>query len=123
MTGEKGVNDLPEGLDALIEAMAQADHAHTGRFTDYGAQHPCPPGDTWTIHDPASDGFESLEDAAAFIARHAGDESWMLDVLDGDLLDVCYRDAAKVLHPDVGGDTAEFQRLNEARRILNEART
>ncbi|MCA1570764.1 MAG: J domain-containing protein [Chloroflexi bacterium] len=31
-----------------------------------------------------------------------------------------YRRAAKLLHPDAGGDTAAFQRLQEAKRVLDD---
>jgi hypothetical protein len=30
-----------------------------------------------------------------------------------------YRDAAKNLHPDAGGSTEDFQKLQEAKRILD----
>jgi hypothetical protein len=32
-----------------------------------------------------------------------------------------YRMAAKVLHPDAGGSTEDFQKLQEAKRLLDEA--
>jgi curved DNA-binding protein CbpA len=35
--------------------------------------------------------------------------------------DIAYRLAAKRLHPDAGGSTEDFQKLQEAKRILDEA--
>lgn len=39
-------------------------------------------------------------------------------VSDADLVDRAFRAGAKVLHPDAGGDPAEFRRLVEARDLL-----
>jgi hypothetical protein len=58
----------------------------------------------------------SVEEAAAFIAEQAGAPASAEDVL----ADVkgAYRQAAKRLHPDVGGNPELFRRLEHARRII-----
>ena len=40
---------------------------------------------------------------------------------EGRMVEAAYRLAAKNLHPDTGGTTAEFQRLQEAKRVLEGA--
>lgn len=52
-----------------------------------------------------SSGKMTVAEARAFMAQH------------GD-----YRTAARKLHPDAGGSAEEFQRLQEARRVLEAAR-
>ena len=60
----------------------------------------------------------TVEAAARFIGEHAWgpavDEQEVLDDPAG-----AYRDAAKRLHPDAGGDQVLFQRLQEAKRVLD----
>jgi hypothetical protein len=65
----------------------------------------------------------TVDEAAAFIAA-AVDGITARDVLEdhGDR-ELCYKAAAKQLHPDHGGDTAAFQRLQDAKRVLDQART
>lgn len=67
----------------------------------------------------------TIEDAADFIVEHSTRAGLPLerdDILTlGAWLNDGYRMAAKVLHPDAGGSTAEFQKLQEAKRILDEA--
>lgn len=74
--------------------------------------------------------FDSLEAAAEFLVNHGewgtemGDPR---DLIDGpiapELVAAYYRSAAKRLHPDVDGGTAElFEQLGEARRMLDERR-
>lgn len=75
----------------------------------------------------ASAGFTTLEAAAAFVAEHAnncfGDEYTSGDILldHPDEIAGAYREAAKLLHPDVGGDPELFKQLGEAKRMLDEA--
>ena len=45
------------------------------------------------------------------------------DYDDPEDIDRAYRHAAKKLHPDAGGSTADFQRLQEARRLLDGVRS
>lgn len=64
----------------------------------------------------------TFEQAAVFVARSAGDEGWAADIEhDPSFARVLYRDAVKRLHPDAGGDTTEFQLLQEAMRIIEAA--
>lgn len=63
----------------------------------------------------------TLEEAAAFAAAGIP-HTPIADVLsDPDTLQACYLAAAKQLHPDHGGDTAAFQRLQDAKRVLDQA--
>lgn len=61
-------------------------------------------------------GFASIEDAIAFLHEHAPGIEWDHD--DRDAVTRAYRVAAKRLHPDVGGSPEDFQRLDEAYRML-----
>lgn len=62
----------------------------------------------------------SREEAARFIARHAGDENWWEDVFhdNNGMRATLHRDAAKVLHPDRGGNVEDFIQLRRALEIL-----
>lgn len=63
----------------------------------------------------------TLESAAAFISHHAGGPPAASTLItDRETLAIAYRKAARVLHPDAGGDTALFARLQEAKRLLEE---
>lgn len=64
----------------------------------------------------------SRQDAAQFIATHAdpvggGRPAIVEQLLAGNL--AAYKPAARRLHPDAGGSTELFQRLQEARRVLD----
>jgi len=64
----------------------------------------------------------TVEDAAQFLIEHSNSaplkvESLLaMPALSADL----YRLAARKLHPDVGGSNGDFQRLQDAKRILDE---
>jgi hypothetical protein len=60
----------------------------------------------------------TTDDALEFLAIH-GD--WATDTGDPEDIERAYRRAAKRLHPDAGGSTADFQRLQDAKRILDGA--
>lgn len=64
----------------------------------------------------------TVEQAARFIAEHASDGGWLSDVAeDPSFALALFKEAAKVLHPDVGGDPELFRRLSRARDVLVEA--
>lgn len=63
-------------------------------------------------------GRMTVEEAARFITKHAGHPLHWDDILRGGH-DSYYRDAARRLHPDAGGDVALFQQLQEAKRVLD----
>jgi hypothetical protein len=74
----------------------------------------------------------TAEDAAAFLIAQGGitGEGGEGSYVPGDLLNgllaaerraQCYRRAAQRLHPDAGGSTADFQRLQEAKRVVDGA--
>lgn len=70
----------------------------------------------------------SVEESAKFICRHAGmsEATWggLLDSIRNGAPEMqfepAYRMAAKRLHPDAGGTADLFQKLQEARRVLEE---
>lgn len=65
---------------------------------------------------PAPVSFDSIDDAIAFLHKHADGIVWDYDDADG--VGRAFRAAARNLHPDVGGDEHEFKLANEARRML-----
>lgn len=60
----------------------------------------------------------TLQDAAAFINQHVPFVSaeWIADRKDA--FDIAYRQAAKALHPDAGGDEETFKQLQTAAEVL-----
>jgi hypothetical protein len=129
-----------EAVDALFRAMETARHA--GRGFEYMAQ-VCRilkiDGDVmneryaamyanpahgfrrnWSYEPPAEHHAPSVEEAARFIAKHAGaPRTKPAQILaDPKVAKSAYRRASKRLHPDLGGDTSMMQRLEEANRIL-----
>ena len=65
------------------------------------------------------------EQAAGFIQSYADPEGRIPEMCDallaGRMVDACYKAAARKLHPDAGGSTEDFQRLQEAKRVLDGA--
>lgn len=72
---------------------------------------------------PASSAHPAMtvDQAARFVSEHdAGSTVGVGAILsDRKYLEFAYRNAAKKLHPDTGGDTAKFQLLQEAKRVLD----
>lgn len=75
-------------------------------------------------------GFSSPEEAARWLAAMAlevDDDDPRVEriayamVDDSELVDIYYRRAAKVHHPDAGGNEKTMARLNSARAVLDEA--
>lgn len=67
-------------------------------------------------------GAMTVEQAARFIAEHAGDPGWLVEVAEDPAFALSlYKDAAKALHPDVGGDPDLFKRLGAAKAVLEAA--
>jgi len=62
----------------------------------------------------------TVEQAARFIAEHSDDPAGRVGDVAADphFALALYRDAAKTLHPDAGGDAELFQRLGDARQII-----
>jgi hypothetical protein len=106
------------GLEALRKVerygIANRGQQYTG-WKQLGAGTPMPAASTMTV-----------EEAARFIADHADLEPlgpddtpwWQLIVEEPDALASGYRRAAKILHPDAGGDAELFKRLQEAKQLL-----
>jgi len=61
-------------------------------------------------------------EALEFLRIHAG-WSYGPDYDDHEDIERAYRQAAKTLHPDAGGSTADSQRLQEAKRLLDGVRS
>lgn len=108
---QANVRAIALGLEALRKVerygIANTGQQYTG-WRQIGAGSPMPAA-TMTV-----------EGAARFIAEQAGDINWWNDALDdtAGMRKVLYRDAARRLHPDAGGDPALFRRLNEALDLL-----
>jgi len=62
----------------------------------------------------------SKDDACAVLAALAGWDS-PPDWMDPYVVGLAYKDAAKRVHPDAGGSTEDFQRLQDAKRVLDGA--
>lgn len=68
-------------------------------------------------------GHMTREDAARFIATHGGSNAYDVPqiLVDPEWRAKAYRYAARRLHPDQGGTADLFQRLQEAKRVLDGA--
>jgi hypothetical protein len=101
-----------------LEALRKVDrYGITKRGEQYTGWSALPPA------TPMGAGGMTADQAAQFVAEHstlAGLPLDVDDVLSGAWLTEGYRMAAKVLHPDAGGSTEDFQTLQEAKRILDE---
>lgn len=104
-----------------LEALRKVDrYGITRRGEQYKGWKQLPPG---IALGPA--GFDSREAAAEFLSKHSSFGS--VKAPAATLIDnperarLAYREAAKRLHPDAGGDTAEFQRLQAAWAMLEVA--
>lgn len=111
----EGWHDNLRAIALGLEALRRVDRYGLG---SHGEQYA-----GWKAIDAAPG---SVDDAAAFIAGLL--DGWTA----GDLLDWpgkphresvanAYRLAAKLVHPDAGGDTAVFQLLVDAKRVLDAA--
>lgn len=63
--------------------------------------------------------FATADDAAAWMRRYAGDT---LNLGEFPTFGALYRAMAKLMHPDKGAPRADWDRLDEARRVLTEAK-
>lgn len=75
----------------------------------------------WKAIEAPSNGAMTVEQAARFIAEQADSPDAWQDILEdtAGVRSDYYRDAAKRLHPDTGGDRELFVRLQEAKRVLD----
>lgn len=73
---------------------------------------------------PMGSGVMSVEEAARFIAQNSDDpEGRLHDVeVDPSFATVLFREAAKRLHPDVGGNPETFRKLVAARDLIESSR-
>lgn len=98
-----------------LEALRKVDRYGIGkRGEQYTGWSALPPG---TI--AAGAGSMTVEQAANFLAQHAHSAATPADAHSPGAREVMYRRAAKHLHPDAGGTTELFQRLEEAKRVLD----
>lgn len=80
------------------------------QYTGFSA---LPPGTT-----AGAGSVMTVDEARAFMAEHAPGD-W--DFTDGYEIGVAYRHAAKTLHPDHGGSSEAFRRLQDAKAALDRA--
>jgi len=113
-TWQDNVRAIALGLEALRKVDRYGIVQSAEQYRGWQA---LPPG------SPMPAAKMTIEDAARLLA----DAAPSLGYESGDLLDSgaadgaiprCYREAAKRLHPDVGGDPELFKRLTEARDLL-----
>jgi hypothetical protein len=110
-TWQDNVRAIALGLEALRKVERYGIVQSAEQYRGWQA---LPPG------TPMPAARMTIEDAAQFIAEHSDDPSGrVVEVADDPAFALAlYRDAAKRLHPDAGGDAAMFQRLGEARQLL-----
>lgn len=113
-TWQDNLRAIALGLEALRKVdrygITQSDEQYTG-FRALPGMVPVPKP------------FVSAEEAAEFMVEATGVEVGGhtragLLLCDRDAIDRVYRQAAKRLHPDAGGDPDEFVRLGQARELL-----
>jgi hypothetical protein len=76
----------------------------------------------WTALEAEPHIGMTVEQAAEFIAAHAGADFISADVFASpEWRAKAFRAAARKLHPDYGGDPEQFRRLTEARALLDQA--
>lgn len=106
------------GMEALRKIERYGLGSGTEQYAGFGA---LPPGDPIALGAAMT-----VEEAAWFIAQHSveegsGPETWWAEVqADPSFALALFKDAAKVHHPDQGGDPAVFRRLIQARDLLRE---
>jgi hypothetical protein len=69
----------------------------------------------WSALPPSGEGEMSRDEAEAFIRHHAATGKGLGPQLT---IREAYRRAARGLHPDVGGDPAEWKKLDRAARVV-----
>ena len=63
----------------------------------------------------------TVEDAALFIAENSEGAAAVGSILAfKSFAEMCYKTAAKTLHPDKGGETEQFAQLEKAMSLLRE---
>lgn len=113
-TWQANLRAIAKGLEALrlVDRYGIGEGRQYTGYRAIGAGTPMPPA-TMTV-----------EDAARFLIDHG---EWgstpatvdeFLDGLGPEVVTAYYRNAAKKLHPDAGGDPDLFKRLTEARDLL-----
>lgn len=107
-TWQSNLRAIAKGLEALrlVDRYGVGNGAQYTGYRALGAGTPLPAARM------------SVEDAAQFIAAHAWPDAEIdhQEVIDD--LETAYRLAAKQLHPDAGGTDTDFQRLQEAKQVI-----
>lgn len=111
--------DNVRAVALALEALRKVDrYGVTGSGEQYRGFTALPPGGTAIAMGAAM----TVEDAARLICTldgHSVDDFEPL-IRDSHLRRSVFRSLAKRLHPDVGGDRATWDRLEEARRVLGD---
>lgn len=108
--------DNVRAVALALEALRKVDRYGVNpgsQYTGFRALPPAPNGHTQM----------TPEQAARFIIDNCGANipAQPKEIIENsDYTDLLYKLAAKRLHPDKGGDAMEFQKLEEARRMLRE---
>lgn len=112
-TWQDNVRAIALGLEALRKVDR---YGITRAAEQYRGFNALPPG----MPMPAAS--MTVEEAAEFLIEHGewGDTPASIDELVGapEAVRLYFREAAKKLHPDAGGDAALFRRLTEAKDLL-----
>lgn len=118
-SGQTGWHANLRAIALGLQALRAVDrYGITRRGEQYTGWQALPPG----ISMPPA--RMSVEDAAQFLIDHGewgGEKATVPDLLAGgpEAIVAYYREAAKRLHPDVGGDTERFKRLQDAKQVLD----
>lgn len=107
--------DNLRGIALALEHLRAVDrYGVTRRGEQYTGWSKLPPGGSMTV-------AMTTEQAATFMDEHdPTGEGWTEDILhDVDFYRAIYRNVARALHPDTGGTTEDFQKLQEAKRVLD----
>jgi hypothetical protein len=117
----RGNSDMPgwqanvRAIALGLEALRKVDRYGISKDgQQYRGWQALPPG------QPTEVGPAMTVDEAARLLLYHGDGTGTVALVLGDrrYRDLMYRQAAKRLHPDAGGDPADFRRLQEARKLL-----
>jgi hypothetical protein len=112
--------DNLRGIALGLEALRKVDRYGITRRGEQYAGFKALPAGSGAVSMPAA--AMTVEEAARVLARAANllSEAAAQTMLDPVTRAIVWRDAVKKHHPDVGGDRATWDRLEQAKRVLDE---